>query len=429
MDPAVLAGLSIIVLLVILFSRIPISYAMLAVGMAGLAIVIGPAQALDLTSSSLYRQLSSNTMVTIPLFILMGQVIFYSGVSQKLFHAAYNWLGSLPGGVAATTIAASMGFSAVSGSNAAGTATMATVALPEMKKYNYSRRLAGGSVAVGGIMGILMPPSTGLIIIAVQSQQSIATLFQAALVPSLFVGLLLFLTVLIVCRVKPELGPTAPRATWAERFRSLQGIIEIVVLFSVAIFGLLLGLFTPMEAGGVGALGAIVLGVLRRSLSWTNFLAALRETLRISSMVLLLVASAIVFGNFLSATRLPFEVAGWVSQLDIAPVFIVMIIVVIYLVGGAVMDALGFLVISIPLMFPLVQALGYDPIWFTVVVTFVTTIGAITPPVGMNLFITAGVSDWVDVLDVLRGVFPFFIPLGIALAIFIIFPGFILFFV
>lgn len=427
MDPVLLAILAIAVMLAVLFARIPVSFAMLGTSFVGLLVINTPDQAVQLMSTTIYGQFSSITMVTIPLFILMGQVIFRTGMSAQLFDAAYKWFGFLPGGVAATTIATSIGFSAVSGSNAAATATMGSVALPEMKKYNYDPRLAGGSVAIGGIMGILTPPSTALIIIAVQSEQSITTLFRAALAPGLMVGAMLLVTVLIICVIRPELGPRGPRFGWKERITSLRGTVEVVVLFVLSIVGLFLGFFTPMEAAGVGALGAIVLGLITRTLTWKVLKTSVLETLRISAMVVLLVASAVVFGIFLSATRVPFELAAWVANLPLAPVVILLIVIGIYLVGGALMDAMGFLVISIPLIFPMMVTLGYDLVWFTILITLITTIGAVTPPVGINVFITAGVSPWVDTVQIFRGVMPFFIPLVIAIALLILFPGIVLF--
>lgn len=428
MDPTLLAGLAIIAMLMALFARVPVAFAMLATALVGSMLLSSPAQALQLVSATLYRQVSANTMVTLPLFILMGQIIFQTGMSSKLFSAAYKWIGFLPGGVAATTIATSIAFSTVSGSNAAATATMGSVALPEMRKYNYDPRLAGGSVAIGGTLGILTPPSTALIIIAVQSEQSITTLFQAALAPGLLVGAMLLLTVLVVCAIKPDLGPRGPRFSWQERFTSLGGAVQVVVLFIVSIVGLFLGFFTPMEAAGVGALGAIVIGLVGRSLTWQVFLTAVMGSLRISAMVILLVASAVVFGNFLAQTRAPFELAEWVSNLPVDPVVILLIVIGIYLLGGALMDALGFLVISIPLLFPIMVTLGYDIVWFTVLITLITTIGAVTPPVGLNVFITSGVSDkWLDVVQVFRGVLPFFVPLTVAIILFIMFPNIILF--
>ena len=366
-------------------------------------------------------------MAVVPLFILMGQIIFRTGMSAKLFDAAYKWIGHFRGGVAATTILASIAFSAVSGSNAAATATMGSVALPELKKYNYSPQLAGGAVAVGGTLGILIPPSTALIIIAVQSEQSIVTLFSAALVPGILTGVALLITVFALATVRPELGPAGPKATWSQRFRSLTGALEVAVLFTVAIVGMFAGFFTPTEAAGVGAFGAILISVISRTMSLKLFWQCIIETLRISAMVILLVASAIVFGRFLALSRVPFDLADWVAALPVAPFIVALVIVLIYLVGGALMDALGFLVISIPLLFPVMTGLGYDLVWVTIVLTLVTTIGAVTPPVGVNAFITAGIDKTLDVVTVFRGTIPFLVPFALMIALFFVFPQIILF--
>ncbi|MGJ3508168.1 TRAP transporter large permease [Enemella sp. A6] len=428
MEPSTIAIIGILVMLVLLSLRMPIAFVMLAVGLTGSTVMIGSDAALQLVASDMYRQSASYAMTVVPLFILMGQVIFRTGMSARLFDAAYRWIGHLPGGVAATTIMASIAFSAVSGSNSAATATMGAVALPEMKKYNYDRRLAGGAIAIGGTLGVLIPPSTALIIIAIQAELSISVLFGAAIVPGLIVGLLLVITALVISWRKPELGPPGPKSTWGERIRSLTGVIEILVLFTVAIGGMLRGLFTPTEAAAVGAFGAIALALLRRKLTFSAFWKACVETLRISAMVILLVISAVVFGRFLSLTRAPFALADWVGNLAVPPLLVLLVVFVIYLIGGAIMDALGFLVISIPIFFPLVVALGYDVVWFTIIVTLITTLGAVTPPVGVNGFITSGLDkSWLNVVTVFRGVVPFYIPYAISCVLFMVFPQIILF--
>lgn len=427
MSPTVVAIVGIVILLGILFLRLPVSFAMLFVGFGGAVVLSGQDSALQLLASDLYRQFSSYTMAVVPLFILMGQVIFRTGMSSKLFDAAYKWVGHFRGGVAATTILASIAFSAVSGSNSAATATMGSVALPEMKKYQYDQRLAGGAVAVGGTLGILIPPSTALIIIAVQSEQSIVTLFSAALVPGLLTGAALLIATFFMTALKPELGPAGPKATWGERFRSLSGALEVGILFTVAIVGMFAGFFTPTEAAGAGAFGAIIISLVTRTMTPKLFWQCIIETLRISAMVILLVASAIVFGRFLALSRVPFDLADWVANLPVAPFVVALIIVAIYLMGGALMDALGFLVISIPLLFPVMTGLGYDLVWVTIVLTLVTTIGAITPPVGVNVFITAGLDKTLDVITVFRGTVPFLIPFALMIALFFVFPGIIMF--
>jgi tripartite ATP-independent transporter DctM subunit len=427
MTPIALAVLAIVVLLVLIFLRMPISFALLSVGLGGMVSFVGPVAAMQLIASDVYRQTASYSMVVIPLFIFMGQVIFNSGMSTKLFNSAYKWLGHLHGGVAATSIAASVAFSAVSGSNSAATATMGAIAIPEMKRYGYDKKFAGGTVAIGGTLGIVIPPSTALIIIAVQSEQSITTLFRAALFPGVLIGVLLVLTALFIAWRNPELGPAGPKATWGERFRSLIGTVEIVVIFLFAVVGMFIGWFTPTEAAGVGAAGALLLAALTRSLTWATFRRSITESLRISSFVVLLVVGAVVFGRFLTLTRMPFELADSVQALPVAPVVILLIVMVIYLLGGALMDGLGFLVISIPLFFPLLSALGYDLVWSTIVVTLITTLGAVTPPIGVNAFIVTGIDPDISIIDTFRGVAPYFVTYGVAITAFIVWPDLILF--
>lgn len=397
-------------MLVIMLFRMPVAFALMLAGLLGSAYMIGTPAALQLLAADTYRQFTSYGLSVIPLFVLMGQVAFRSGISERLYATAYKWIGSLPGGVAATTILASIGFSTVSGSNSATTATMGAVALPEMKKYDYDPALSGGSVAIGGTLGVLIPPSTALIIIAIQSEQSISRLFVAALIPGLIVGALLVVSVLVLCWRRPALGPPGPKVGWGERFRSLTGVTEALLLFALVIGGLYLGWFTPTEAGAVGAFGAIVIALARRTLTVRQTWGAVVESLRISAMVVLLVTGAVVFGRFLSLTRLPFELAEWVGSLALPSTVVLLLIVLIYLVGGAFMDALGFLVISIPIFFPLALSLGFDPVWFTIIITLVTTIGAVTPPVGVNLFIVSALDKSLDVVSVARGTMIFFVP-------------------
>lgn len=427
MDHTTLAVLGIVVMIGLLFLRVPISFVMLAVGLAGSTIILGAEAGLQLLAADIYRQFASYSMAVVPLFILMGMVIFHSGASTRLFQAAYTWIGHLPGGVAVTTILASIAFSCVSGSNSAATATMGSVALPEMRKYGYDNRISGGAVAIGGTLGVLIPPSTALIIIAVQSEQSITRLFQAALVPGLLVGAMLVATAVLICIRTPELAPPGPKATWPERMRALAGVVEVGLLFGVTLGGMFAGLFTPTEAAAVGALGALVIAAARRSLSWKTLERSLLDTLSTSAMVVLLIASAVVFGRFLALTRMPFELAEWVSGLTVPAAAILSVVVVIYLIGGALMDALGFLVISIPIFFPLVTEVGYDLIWFTVVVTLITTVGAVTPPIGVNVFIVAGLDKASTVVTVFRGVVPYLGTYLLALILFTVFPGIVLF--
>ncbi|SJN08117.1 TRAP dicarboxylate transporter, DctM subunit, unknown substrate 3 [Leucobacter sp. 7(1)] len=427
MSAQLIALAGILLFFVLISLRMPIAYAMAGVGLLGMIVLSGTESAMQLIAGDVFRQFSTLSMAVIPLFIFMGQIVFHTGMSTKLFHAAYTWFGAIPGGLAATTLVSSALFSAVSGSNSAGTATIGAIVLPEMKKYGYHKRFASGTVAIGGTLGILIPPSTALIIVSVQAEQSIAALFRAALLPGFLITALLVITALLRVRITPGLAPRGPGASWGERFRSLSGTVEIVVLFGVSVVGMLLGWFSPTEAAGVGAGGAVLIGVVTRQLTWEKFRRATLETLRITAFVVMLIVSAVIFGRFLTITRLPFDLASWAADIPVAPIVVLLLVLGIYLLGGALMDGLGFLVLSIPLFYPLLAALGYDLVWATIIVVLVTTFGAVTPPVGVNAFIVAGISRDVSIIDVFRGVLPYYIPYAVVIAAFIAWPGLITF--
>lgn len=427
MSAIVIAVLGIFMMFVLLALRMPISYAMGTVGLVGIILVSDVTAALQLIASDTFRQFSSLTVAVIPLFIFMGQIVFQSGMSTKLFTAAYKWFGWMPGGLAVTTIASGAMFSAVSGSNSAGTATIGSIALPEMKKFKYSNSFAGGTNAMAGTLGIIIPPSTAIIIVAVQAEQSIVTLFRASLFPAFLLTLSLIIAAYVFAKLRPFEAPRGPRFGWDERVRSLPGVLEIIILFALSVIGMLLGWFTPTEAAGVGAVGALVISLVTRQLTWAKFRRATFETLRISAFVILLIWSAVVFGRFLTFTRLPFELAEWASSLAVAPVVVLLIVLAIYLVGGALMDALGFLVLSIPLFFPLLQSLGYDLVWATIVVILITSLGAVTPPVGVNAFITSGLDTELSLFQVFKGTIPYYVPYVVILALLIIWPELVLF--
>ena len=299
---------------------------------------------------------------------------------------------------------------------------MGTIALPEMKRYNYDQALSTGSVAIGGTLGVVIPPSVVLIIIAVQTEQSITQLFLASIVPGIFLTALFLATVFIICLNSPSLGPPGPQTAMREKLISLTGVVEAMILFLLVIGGLYAGWFTPTEAGAAGSFGVLLIGLASRKLSKKEFVNAIAETIRISAMVVLLITGAVIFGRFLTVTRLPFELADWASSLNVPREAILLIVLLIYLIGGCLVDALGFLVVTIPIFYPLANALGFDPIWYTVVITLVTTMGAVTPPVGVNVYIVSGLSPDIPIGTIFRGVSIFLIAYVICLALLIIFP-------
>jgi tripartite ATP-independent transporter DctM subunit len=427
MTPTALALLGILFMFLLMLLRMPVGFAMFLAGFIGFAQAVSPRAAYSILSTDIWNGFASYSLSVIPMFVFMGQIAFRAGVTESLYNAAYKWVGHMRGGMAGTTIAASTAFAAICGSNAATTATMGTIALPEMKKFNYSTLLSTGSVAVGGTLGVVIPPSVVLIIIAIQTEQSIIRLFIANIIPGLLLSALFLLTVFLVCLKHPQLGPAGPRSTLREKFYSLPGVIEPLLLFMLVIFGLYRGWFTPTEAGAVGSFGALVIALIQRKLSWKAFSMAVQDTLRISAMVMILIVGAVTFGRFLTVTRLPYNLAEWAAALPVSPMLILAVVILIYLIGGAVMDALGFLTLSIPIFFPLALALGFHPIWYTVLLCIITTMGAITPPVGVNTFIVKGLSPEVPIEEIFKGVGLFMGAYLACILILIIFPQIALF--
>ncbi|PIC55989.1 C4-dicarboxylate ABC transporter permease [Sporosarcina sp. P12(2017)] len=427
MDMNLLAVLGILTLFLFMFLRMPISFTMFIVGFIGLIVAVSPKAAFNVLSADLWNQFSSYSLSVIPLYILMGEIVFRTGITEKMFESAYKWVGHFRGGMASTTILASAGFASICGSNSATAATMGTMALPELDKYKYDKALSTGSVATGGTLGIIIPPSTVLIVLALQMEVSVRELFVASIIPGIFLTTLLIATVVYLCVKSPTLGPAGEKSSMKDRLLSLVGVIPVAGLFVFVIGGLFFGFFTPTESGAFGAFGAIVISLVMGKMTKGNFLEAMAGTLRSSAMVLMLVVGAMVFGRFLTVTRLPYAVAEWVTNLPVAPIFVLIAILIVYVIGGSIMDALGFLIISIPIFYPTVIALGYDPIWFAVLLCVVTSMGAITPPVGVNVFVVQGLTKETPITTVFKGASYFLVAYIAFIALLITFPQIILF--
>ena len=431
MDSTLIGIIGIIIMVAIFMTEMPVAYVMTLVGFVGFSILISLKGGLSLLSRNFYGSFSSYDLTTIPLFILMGQIAFNSGISRKLYSTAYKFLGHTRGGLAMATVTSCTAFGAVCGSSPATAATMATVGMPEMKRYNYSNALAAGSVSSGGGLGMIMPPSIVLIIYGILTEQSIGALFVSGIFPAILITILFIICIYITCRISPEQGPAGEKFTLKEKLISLTGLVDIFLVFILVIGGLFKGLFTPTEAAAVGAFGVLTISVVRRQITWEGFVKALEETLRSSCMVMFLVAGAIIFGKFLAVSRIPFNLASWVGGFNLPPYAIMGIIIAIYFAGGCFMDSLALIMLTIPIFFPIVMNLGYDPIWFGIIIVLVTEMGVITPPVGINVYVVYGVSqrivDDIRLEEIFKGIFPFLISVVIGIIILMIFPQIILF--
>ncbi len=410
------------ILILFLFSGMPVGFALALVGFVGTSYVIGVAPGLATLGIIPFQAARNYTYLAIPLFVLMGEFCYASGLSRDAYFAVYRWLGTLPGGLAIATIGGCAGFAAVSGTTGATAATMGTVALPEMKKYKYDDALATGTIATGGTLGIMIPPSITFIVYALVTEQSIGRLFLAGIVPGVILAALLMLYIYIRVRLRPHLGPPGPKSTLSEKLVSLKGAWAILILFVVVIGGIYTGVFTPYEAGGIGAFGALLLGLLTKRLTWQAFNTSLTNTAITTSMMLLMLIGAQIVTPFLAVSRLPMNLASYIGGLALPPAAILTFIIISYSFLGCFMPNIPLLLLTIPIFFPIVLALGYDPIWFGVIVVLLGEIAIITPPVGINIYIVKGVAPDVPLATIFRGVMPFVIILFMGMGILIVFP-------
>lgn len=431
MNPTLIGIIGIVVMIIVFMSRMPVAFVMAMIGYLGFSVMISTQGGLSLLSRAVYDVFSSYGLTTIPLFIFMGQLAFNCGISRRLYDTGYKLLGSTRGGLAMATVSACTAFGAVCGSSPATAATMATVGLPEMKRYKYADELATGAVASGGGLGMIMPPSIVLIVYGVLTEQSIGELFVAGIIPAILITVLFIISIYIRCRLNPEQGPSGETFTWRQKLKSFLGMGETLAVFILVMGGLFIGLFTPTEAAAVGAFGVLAVSLIRRQLTWEGFVKSLYETLRTSCMVMMLIAGAVIFGKFLAVTRIPFNMATWVGGFDLPPYMILTVVVLIYFFGGCFMDALAFVMLTVPIFFPLVTGLGYDPIWFGLIIVMVTEMGVITPPVGINVYVVFGVAKTVigevPLESIFKGILPFLLAVIVGIIILMIFPQIILF--
>ncbi|MBN2063676.1 MAG: TRAP transporter large permease [Sedimentisphaerales bacterium] len=422
MTPLEIGLIGCLAMIVLLALSMPVAFAMAIVGVTGFAVLVNPKAAMSMMTVDLYDTFSSNSLTVIPMFILMGQVSFHAGISSRLFDAAYKWLGRLPGGMAIATVGACTAFGAICGSGPATAATMASVVLPEMKKYKYDMTLATGAVAAGGSLGMLIPPSVVFIVYALLTEQSIGELFIAGVMPGVLIALLFSLSILISCIRHPEYGPVGPKFSLKDKVNSLLGVSETLALFVLVIGGMFTGLFTPTEAAAVGAAGSIVIAAIRGKCTIKMLRRSLFETLRTSCMVILIVAGATVFGHFLAISQLPAELAGWLAGLPLPGWTIIGLIILFYLLAGCFIDALALIILTTPIFYPVIIELGFDLVWFGVILVVVTQMGVISPPVGVNVYVVSGIERDIPLQSIFKGALPFLFMLIVAAVLLIVFP-------
>jgi C4-dicarboxylate transporter, DctM subunit len=422
MEPITWGIIGIVVLVAIFLLGLPVGFSMGLVGLIGVCVVNSPSAALSMLARDFFDTFSSYSLSVIPMFVFMGSIAYFTGMSGRLFDASYIFFGKMRGGLAMATIAATAGFSAICGSTSATAAAMGKVSIPEMKRYGYDLGFASGCIAAAGGLGILIPPSTIFIIYGILVQESIGKLFISGVIPGLLLTAVFIGTVYIMCRINPKLGPAGAATNWKQKIRGLTGIIEMMIIFGLVIGGLFSGLFSPTQAGAAGAAGAIIIGLVRKQLSFSLFWAAVKDTLQITCMIMVVVAGAIVFGHFMAITQMPYFVSDYIGNLPIPPMAIMGLIIVMYIIAGCFMDSLALIMLTVPILFPLVTKLGFDPIWFGVIIVLVTDIGVITPPVGINVFVIKGVVPEVPIGDIFKGVLPFLIGMILVTILILIFP-------
>ncbi len=422
MSSDLVALIGFVALFALMLLRVPVGMAMGLVGVSGFAYLVNGDAALKIIGHTSMRTVTDYTFGIIPMFLLMGAFVSNSGMSRELFRAANSFVGHFRGGLGIATIAACAGFAAISGSSVATAATFATVAYPEMRRYNYPQSFATGVIAAGGTLGAMLPPSTVLAVYGIITEQDIGKLFIAGIIPGLLAATMDMLTVVVIGRLRPDFLPVAPRHSWKERLIGLRDVWAMLLLFIFVIGGLYGGLFTPTEAGGVGAIGALLIGVARGKLTRLEIRRSLLQAVRTAAAVLTVLIGALLFGYFLTITQTPQKVTAFLTALGLGRYGVLALIMLMYIVLGCLMDSLAMIILTIPIIFPVILQLGFDPIWFGVIIVMTVELGLIHPPVGMNVFVIKSVVQEVTFSTIFRGVLPFIVTDLIRLVILIAFP-------
>ena len=427
MSPELIGIIGIVFLFILLALRLYIGITMTLIGFVGVSWIVNLKAGLNIMGIVPWTEGSSYTMSVIPLFILMGQFAFVSGISQDIYKAIYTWMGHVRGGLAMATIIACSGFAAVCGSSLATGATMGKVAIPEMDKYKYNQSLSTGCVAAGGTLGILIPPSLGFVLYGIITEQSIGKLFMAGVFPGMLLAALFMAAIYLQCVFNPSIGPKGEKKPWSDRLSSLYSVWPMIALFILVIGGIYYGIFTPTEAAGIGAFGAFVIALLKRKLSKRAVVDSMVATGNMTAMIFLIIIGANIFSSFLALSGIPMIMADSVGDLALPKLLVLMVILFMFVILGCVMDCFSIMILVVPILFPIIQTLGFNPIWFGVIMVIVMEIGLITPPVGLNVFVLKGVAPEVPLATMFKGIWPFIIAAVFCIAIIVAFPNIALF--
>lgn len=422
MNEVTIGILGLLALLCLFLTGIELAFAMAVIGFAGFALMNGFSPAVSLLANDFVDSLSSYGLTAIPLFVFMGQIAFNAGIAKRLYDSAHKFVGHVPGGLAIGTVVGATVFKAICGSVVATAATFASVAVPEMDRFNYSRKLSTGIVATVGTLGSLLPPSVILIVFGLITQQSIGKLFMAGIIPGLLMAFFFILIILGWSRINPDIGPRGDKYTWPERMGSLPAIVWPVLIFMVIIGGLMNGFFTPTEAGGVGAFAVIALCLIRRDITLKGFFKSIEESLRTACMTLVLIAGSAVLGHFIAITNIPQAAADWLTGLPMPPWAVMSIICLVYLLGGSFIDDLAFMILATPIFYPVIIQLGYNPIWAGIQVALTVAIGSVIPPVAMVVFVVKNITK-TPMSVIYSGVYPFLASLILVMVLLFLFPG------
>ena len=409
------------VVLLMFLTGIELGFAMALIGFMGFSIIVSMKAALNLLAKDVFDVFASYGFTVIPLFVLMGQVAFNAGIAKRLYNSAFRFIGHIPGGMAMATVAGATAFKAICGSSPATAATFASVAVPEMDRYHYDKKLSTGIVATVGTLGILIPPSVTLIVFGIITEQSIGKLFLAGIVPGLMIAFFFICIIYGWCRINPALGPRGERSTWKQRFSSLPDVFWVALIFVMVVGGLMQGFFTPTEAGSIGTFAVLLLSVLKRDINFKRYLKSVAESLRTACMVLMLIAGSTILGHFLAVTRIPMIAADWIIGLPLHKDLIMVLIGLIYLLGGSFIDDLAFMVLATPIFYPAITKLGFNPIWFGMIIAITVMIGVVIPPVAINVFVVKNITK-VPFGVIYKGVYPFLISLVVCGALLFLFP-------